>query len=336
MPYTRPPDAHAHPECPPSRHSTLSAPKLPTHARGANFESNILTVRIEHSGIDGLRPPDRLPIQHSSSHSVRHRHENGLLVPAPPVRREDYYHNFESTKILANRSQQETSPDTSVEVNPVPPVGWRRMADPYGNKGQAPLETSKRENEPSLPRGFPMFAIQTGVSTENPEESRLPHRNFNQAPQQLKGAKSDVTLLTPKEPSIPSFVTNHPQFDYARSRGWSIGMFICCIGWQEPQEPSIGPINVPPCLRGPGFVQDLVDGPELDVDGHLIQVPESLTNGAEVLYDRATNLFIESECNYDSDEDEDPGLHEELIDMDQPRNYSRVMTLSSSGLTNQG
>jgi hypothetical protein len=76
--------------------------------------------------------------------------------------------------------QKEISPDTSVEVNPVPPLGWCRMEDPPGTKGQAPLDLftkSKRENEPS--RGFPMFAIQTGVSTENPEESSLLHRIFN-------------------------------------------------------------------------------------------------------------------------------------------------------------
>ena len=232
----RPPDAHAHPECPPSRHSTLSAPKLPTHARGANYESNILTVRIEHSGIDGLRPPDRLPIQHSSSHSVRHRHENGLLVPAPPVRREDYYHNFESTQILANRSQQETSPDTSVEVNPVPPVGWRRMADPYGNKGQAPLETSKRE-DPSHSCTFPVNAIQGGAPNKHTMEAGLPHHNFNQAPRQLNGAKSDATSidtsLTSDEPSTPSYATSHPQFDHAVSMGWNIAMFLVCGGWHE-------------------------------------------------------------------------------------------------------
>ena len=153
MPPRRPPDlvcTHEHPECSPSRHLTLSAPIAPSlrvderlpPPCAENYEPNILTVRTEHSGIDYRF----LPQQHSSSHSVRHRHENGLLVPAPQVRREDYSHNFESTKILANRSQQENSPDTSVEVNPVPPLGWRRMADPYGNKGQAPLETSKRED----------------------------------------------------------------------------------------------------------------------------------------------------------------------------------------------
>ena len=132
MPPRRPPDlvcAHEHLECSPSYHLTFSAPKLPTHARGENYEPNLLTVHIEHSGIDDrCRPRDRLPIQHSSSHSVRRRHENGLRVPASQVRREDYDHNFESIQILSNRSQQETSPDTSVEVNPVPPVGWRRMA----------------------------------------------------------------------------------------------------------------------------------------------------------------------------------------------------------------
>ena len=69
-------------------------------------------------------------------------------------------------------------------------------------------------------------------------------------------------------------------------------------------------------------MQDSTDGPELDVHGHLIQVPKSLTNGAEVVYDRATNLFIESECDYDSDEDEDSGLCEELMNAGQCGNYS--------------
>ena len=110
------------------------------------------------------------------------------------MRREDYSHNFESTKILANRSQQENSPDTSVEVNPVPPLGWRRMADPYGNKGQAPLEPSKRE-DPSNSCAFPVNAMQRGAPNKHTMEAGLPHRNFNQAAQQPNGAKSDVTLL---------------------------------------------------------------------------------------------------------------------------------------------
>jgi hypothetical protein len=320
----RPPDAHAHPECPPSRHSTLSAPKLPTHARGVNYESNLLTVRIEHSGIDGLRPPDRLPIQHSSSHSVRRRHENGLLLPAPPVRREDYYHNFESTQILANRSQQETSPDTSVEVNPVPPVGWRRMVDPYGNKGRAPLDFLQRENEPLTSSCSP-----TSTSPKITDLTRkpLPDCEIGQISPPNGCIASSINSkgevgVTPKEPPIPSYATSHPQFDHAVSMGWNIAMFLVCGGWHEPEEPSIGPINVPLCLRGPGFVQDSTDGPELDVDGHLIQVPKSLTNGAEVVYDRATNLFMESEEDYDPDDDEDPGLCEEFSNAGQSGNYS--------------
>ena len=214
MPPRRPPDlvcAHEHPECSPSYHLTFSAPKAPSLRVVERLPSpcakHLLTVHIEHSGIDDrFRPRDRLPIQHSSSHSVRHRHENGLRVPAPQVRREEYYHNFESIQILANRSQQETSPDTSVEVNPVPPLGWRRMADPHGNKGQAPLETSKRE-DPSHSCTFPVNAMQRGAPNKHSMEAGLPHRNFNQAPQQLDGAKSDVTLLTPKEPSISSYDT---------------------------------------------------------------------------------------------------------------------------------
>ena len=310
---------------------------------------------------------------------------------------EDYYHNFESTKILSNRSQQEISPDTPVEVNPVPPLGWRRMADPPGNMGQAPLDLLQRDHEPSLSRASSSASSSASSRIQRLEDgirrlmeltpewhSDIPEGSETRAPNAAGPATylasnarstsscsststspkiTDLTRkplpdceigqisppngciassinskrefgVTPKEPPIPSYATSHLQFDHAVSMGWNIAMFLVCGGWHEPEEPIIGPVNVPPCLRGPGFVQDLADGPELDADGHLIQVPESLTNGAEVFYDRATNHFIESECDYDSDEDEDPGLHEEPIRMDQPRNYSRVM--SSSGLTNWG
>ena len=140
---------------------------------------------------------------------------------------------------------------------------------------------------------------------------------------------------TPKEPSIPSYATSHPQFDYARSRGWSIDIFIYCHDWYEPQEPITGPLNVPQCMREPGLAPRLDDLSALNTGGHhLTKVLELLTNGEEVFYDRTTNLFLEADWDYDSDEDEDPGLHQELINADQLGNYSRVM--SSSGLTNQG
>ena len=76
--------------------------------------------------------------------------------------------------------QQETSPDISVEVKPVPPLGLRIASDSPGNKGQAPLDLLQRD-EPSHTRGSPMFSIQTGVSTETTEESSLLHMIFNHA-----------------------------------------------------------------------------------------------------------------------------------------------------------
>ena len=78
------------------QHQKLQSPRRRETPIALREKSNILTIRIEHSGTDELRPRDRLPLQHSSSHSVRRRHENGLQQLAPQVRRDDYYHNFES------------------------------------------------------------------------------------------------------------------------------------------------------------------------------------------------------------------------------------------------
>ena len=80
--------------------------------------------------------------------------------------------------------EQEISPDTSVEVNPVPPLGWRRMADPPGNKGQAPLEpfqTSASDLSLVAHRSCPVYAIQSGASVEDPADASLLHCIFNHA-----------------------------------------------------------------------------------------------------------------------------------------------------------
>ena len=76
-------------------HHKLQSPRRRETPIALREKSNILTVRIEPQG-NSTAFRDRLPLQHSSSHSVRRRHENGLQLPAPPVRRNDYYHNFES------------------------------------------------------------------------------------------------------------------------------------------------------------------------------------------------------------------------------------------------
>ena len=81
--------------------------------------------------------------------------------------------------------KQEISPDTSVEVNPVPPSGWRRSADPPGNKGRAPLEPFyTTASEPSLctHRSYPVYAIQAGADVEDSADASLLHCIFNHAP----------------------------------------------------------------------------------------------------------------------------------------------------------
>ena len=82
-------------------HHKLQSPRRRETPSALREKSNILTVQTEHAGIDDRT---RLPIQHSSSHSVRRRHENGLRVLASKVRRDNYYHNFESDYTLAGCS----------------------------------------------------------------------------------------------------------------------------------------------------------------------------------------------------------------------------------------
>ena len=121
-----------------------------------------------------------------------------------------------ANKLSRVARKQETLPDTSVEVNPVPPMGWRRMAEPPGNKGRALLEPDALE--PSLSRhhsdlqqqqrsssaarrntaaaatsaavaqqqrsaaqhcSCPVYAIQAGAEVEDPADASLLHCIFN-------------------------------------------------------------------------------------------------------------------------------------------------------------
>ena len=170
----------------------------------------------------------------------------------------------------------------------------------------------------------------TSSKIDNPTRKPLPDCEIEQISPpngwfaSSRNPKGEIEV-TPKEPPIPSYATSHRQFDYAVSMGWNIAMFLVCGDWHEPAEPIIGPIYVPECMREPGLAPG---SSHLGADDHIIKVPEFLTKGAEVFYDRTTNLFREADWDYDSDEDEDPGLREELFDMDQPR------VMSSSGLTN--
>jgi hypothetical protein len=84
-------------------HHKLQSPRRRETLIALREKSNILTVRIEPQG-NSTAFRDRLPLQHSSSHSVRRRHENGLRVLASKVLRDHYYHNFESDYTLAGCS----------------------------------------------------------------------------------------------------------------------------------------------------------------------------------------------------------------------------------------
>ena len=84
-----------------------------------------------------------------------------------------------ANKLSRVARKQETLPDTSVEVNPVPPTGWRRMAEPPGNKGWAHLEPDALEPLLSQHRSCPVYATQAGAEVEDPADASLFHCVFN-------------------------------------------------------------------------------------------------------------------------------------------------------------